>query len=299
MTELLFFLVAAVPAATSPPCAAHELSMKVGAIMRAGTGPLGHPVTRSGRTSSPITLAEGDTLCGGEHVVNPAGSGRIVVLNVPGGGELSILPGQDKLIPFPTTNTLAAGWARLFDMVFSPDTHQRNLTRDGTSEVVNAEARDSRVAPALGPIVIAWNGRSRGPWTLMVDANTTRSSAKVTQPYAQLDVGAVCHAGCAITVTAADAQVVARRRVRIVNIGEVAIPDWLDTLSGQPLEAALLGSWLLNSNAAPVWRDQGISLLWRGACSHVAAYDDLKRHIDVENMAAVCSAKPTILNHED
>lgn len=272
-----------------PPCRPSQYGAKVGSISAIKSAPRGRLATRNGRGTSSVTVAEGDILCGGELVTNPQGSGMRVVIDLPGGGEIALEPGQQASIPMPGLATRLAGLIGQFDRLFSPDEHVASITRGQDGNGDDASERLTRVVPSWGPLLVSWQrATAKGPWRVSIERNGQVLIAQAPRPFARIDVPTYCAAGCLVVVTQSDGQTVARRRVLPAAISEVQLPRWLDNADSME-KRALLGAWLAGYLGAPAWVEQGDTLMWQTACLYPAVRERLALRIEAISAREVCT----------
>jgi hypothetical protein len=274
---------------TAPPCRPSQYGAKVGSVSPIRNKPRGRNAIRTGRTSSPVTLAEGDILCGGELVTNPLGSGARLIIGLPGGAEITLEPGKQASIPAPGFVTRGAALIGQFDRLFASDAYVPSQTRGSGGNEAAAVERVARVVPHWGPLLIAWPSTvPKGRWSVSISRGGRASVAQVTRPFARIDVGAYCPTGCLVEVAQADGRIVARRRVFPAAPSEVQSPRWLETADAGMVERALLGAWLATRLGDPAWIEQGQTLMWGAACAYPAVNEWLARQIKGLGMRDPC-----------
>lgn len=279
----------ALAAGSGPPCPASQWSAKVTAMSPIKGAARSQRVTRSGKTPQPVSLAEGDILCAGEIITNPAASGMSVVIGLPLARDIALAPDHQFSIPQAGVVTRLAVYAGQFDRLFSPESFGENQTRGPGGQ--GAQEGLARAVPGWGALLLSWEADGEGPWLISLTGDNRTLVATSSRAFARIDLTAHCSGGCAVTVTRRDGTTVARRRIVPSPPSDAPFPIWLNEVDGTE-SRALVGIWLVEKAGDPSWIEQGYGLLWSAACAYPAVYERLARHVPEVTMHDPCGAPP-------
>lgn len=292
ITAILIGSALTAAALDGPPCLPSQQGATVGAMSRIAGQRRTGAVTRSGRTPQPVAIAEGDILCAGEILTNPRGSAVRVVITLAGGMEVPLGPGAQTSIPAPGSITRLGARTGQFNMLFSPDAHRGGGVRGGDEE--DGEEQVMRVVLSWGPVPLNWQPREEDgrSWTVRLTEDGRTRSANVSRPFVLVDLSNGCARGCSIAIAGSGGRIVQRLRVVPAAQADVPLPRWLDHVTDNAAELALLGAWLVDRLGVPAWAGQGYTLMWGSACAYPAVAAHLAQHLGTIAAGEPCTSRP-------
>ena len=246
---------------------------------------------------NPHRLRPDDLLCGGDVVVNPAGSGIQVMLRL-GSRVVRVDPGRTEPIPDPFLRIPFPSIAEFFDS-FRKYNADRETLHEGSPRGIEVHSAEpgrtcSLIPPAQPtgdnfvlrdrPVYLSWTcTRPQTRFTATIAAGGSSRTLDLAKSELRLDPRQSCPATCVVTLR--DSTGARFSRLRLSSAGRDALGGEAALLrTSDPRAAALLASRLLNR--AP-WALAGASMLRDQACDFppaAAAALDLYEAEDVDEL---------------
>lgn len=254
-------------AAAMPKCLPHSQAGVIVAIE--GATPANGKPPYLARQNVREDPSQGELLCPGDVIVNPAGSGATIRYRLSGQKTTILAPGTANLtVPETGFHTQVAMLSQRVQDLFDYMAFRASGVRGGSDDHKGLYPLPPEIfaVSAWGPLVVAWDGGSAGTATIREGGQVREITGRGV---IKIDLKSYCAATCSLRLN-----IPAVGTVSETTITVLAVQDAMTRLNMKQFEpgapSIVIAGWFGAGRQDPAWRWQHASLLWNAACSYPA-----------------------------